>query len=150
MELDCKTIFVGWITTLFVGALPYQTILRVVDCALYEGSTVLYRVALALFTRGEAAILACRTQKDLESALVEQCAQEVVADPLLMAAWAHKIKHEHLMEIYHSLVLQEGALDDVDEQEMEIIHLPHVRESLTSLNLNSSRLCGDGFLNVTG
>jgi len=135
LELDCKKIFVQWSTSLFVGVLPYQTVLRVVDCVLYEGSTVLYRVALALFSQCEAALLKCHTQKEWESALLEHAQQQVLADPLLLAAWKHKIKHEHLMEIYNALVLHEGSLQEVDEKEMEIVSLPTVRESSDIIGL---------------
>lgn len=129
LKLDSKKIFVQWISTFFVSELPYQTVLRLVDCALYEGTTVLYRVALALFSRAEDAILTCSSQKELESALTRQCALETVADPLLEVAWTYNIKHDHLMTIYDTLVLLESALDEVDEEEMEIFHLPSIKES---------------------
>lgn len=46
----------AWFMSLFVGTLPIECVLRVWDCLFYEGSKTLFRVALAIFKAGEAAI----------------------------------------------------------------------------------------------
>ncbi|KAF2464670.1 uncharacterized protein BDR25DRAFT_307023 [Lindgomyces ingoldianus] len=43
----------SWFMSLFVGALPIETVLRVWDAFLYEGPRALFRYALAIFKLGE-------------------------------------------------------------------------------------------------
>jgi len=43
----------SWFMSLFIGTLPTESVLRVWDCLFYEGSRVLFRVALAVFKLGE-------------------------------------------------------------------------------------------------
>ncbi|KAI9276726.1 rab-GTPase-TBC domain-containing protein [Phascolomyces articulosus] len=46
-----------WFLTLFINILPIETVLRVWDCFFYEGASVLFRVALALFKMSETTIM---------------------------------------------------------------------------------------------
>lgn len=48
----------AWFMSLFVGTLPIESVLRVWDCLFFEGSKTLFRIALAIFKRGETQILA--------------------------------------------------------------------------------------------
>ena len=48
----------AWFMSLFVGTLPIESVLRVWDCLFFEGSKTLFRIALAIFKRGEPQILA--------------------------------------------------------------------------------------------
>ena len=43
----------SWFMSLFIGTLPIETVLRVWDVLLYEGSRTLFRVALTIFKLGE-------------------------------------------------------------------------------------------------
>ena len=43
----------SWFMSLFIGTLPIESVLRVWDCLFYEGSRVLFRVALTIFRLGE-------------------------------------------------------------------------------------------------
>lgn len=43
----------SWFMSLFIGTLPIETVLRVWDVLFYEGSRVLFRVALTIFKVGE-------------------------------------------------------------------------------------------------
>ena len=104
------------------------------DCLLFEGSTVLYRVGLALLARAQTAILQCRSQNELEAALGQHNAEELIADDLLKAAWVYHVKHEHLVRDYGCIVNDLGALNDVDEKEMDIIHLPILKENSAILS----------------
>ncbi len=45
---------------MFVCFLPRQTVLRIWDAILYEGSKVLFRVAITLVKMHESELLACR------------------------------------------------------------------------------------------
>ncbi|KAJ1911958.1 hypothetical protein IWQ60_009892 [Tieghemiomyces parasiticus] len=49
-----------WFPLLFVDVLPIESVLRVWDCFFYEGSKVLFRVALALFKLNETTLLQTR------------------------------------------------------------------------------------------
>ncbi|KAJ1987956.1 hypothetical protein H4R33_002638 [Dimargaris cristalligena] len=49
-----------WFPLLFVDVLPVESVLRVWDCFFYEGSKVLFRVALALFKLNETPLLQTR------------------------------------------------------------------------------------------
>ncbi|VDM36246.1 unnamed protein product [Hydatigera taeniaeformis] len=56
-DVDLPLITLGWFLTLFSGVLPMQIMLRVWDLLFYEGSTVLFRIALAIFKIKEEALL---------------------------------------------------------------------------------------------
>lgn len=43
----------SWFMSLFIGTLPIETVLRVWDALFYEGSRILFRVALTVFKLGE-------------------------------------------------------------------------------------------------
>eukprot|EP01126_Amoeba_proteus_P025532 TRINITY_DN2544_c0_g1_i20.p2 TRINITY_DN2544_c0_g1~~TRINITY_DN2544_c0_g1_i20.p2 ORF type:complete len:148 (-),score=35.06 TRINITY_DN2544_c0_g1_i20:715-1158(-) len=62
-HLDMLDVSVGvvipqWFLTLFCGSLPPDSKLRVLDCFLYEGDKVLFRVAFALFAMNQKKIMA--------------------------------------------------------------------------------------------
>ncbi|SAM06195.1 hypothetical protein [Absidia glauca] len=42
-----------WFLTLFINILPTETVLRVWDCFFYEGSSILFRIAMTLFKMSE-------------------------------------------------------------------------------------------------
>ncbi|XP_053733019.1 growth hormone-regulated TBC protein 1-A-like isoform X1 [Synchiropus splendidus] len=54
-----------WFICLFIDVLPIETVLRVWDCLFYEGSKVLFRVALTLVIRHQPEILRCRSLPDV-------------------------------------------------------------------------------------
>ena len=43
----------SWFMSMFIGTLPIESVLRVWDAVFYEGSKVLFRIALAIFKMGE-------------------------------------------------------------------------------------------------
>ncbi|CUT99243.1 small g protein signaling modulator 3 [Echinococcus multilocularis] len=56
-DVDLPLITLGWFLTLFSGVLPMQIVLRVWDLLFYEGSTVLFRISLAILKIKEEALV---------------------------------------------------------------------------------------------
>lgn len=54
-----------WFICLYIDVLPIETVLRVWDCLFYEGSKVLFRVALTLILHHQAEILRARSLPDV-------------------------------------------------------------------------------------
>ncbi|CAF1007561.1 unnamed protein product [Brachionus calyciflorus] len=48
LELDLSSITLNWFLAIFIDALPFETMLRIWDCFLLEGSKILFRYSLAL------------------------------------------------------------------------------------------------------
>lgn len=61
-----------WFICLYIDILPIETVLRVWDCLFYEGSKVLFRVALTLIMHHQPEILRARSLPD-----VCQCFKEI-------------------------------------------------------------------------
>lgn len=55
----------SWFMSVFTGALPIETTLRVWDCFFYEGSRILFRIALTILKLGESKIMASKEPMDL-------------------------------------------------------------------------------------
>uniref|UniRef100_A0AC34RBJ5 Rab-GAP TBC domain-containing protein n=1 Tax=Panagrolaimus sp. JU765 TaxID=591449 RepID=A0AC34RBJ5_9BILA len=56
-DIDLTTITLNWFLALFFDAVPFQTMLRIWDCFLLEGSKVLFRISIALLGLYEEEIL---------------------------------------------------------------------------------------------
>ncbi|XP_029936426.1 growth hormone-regulated TBC protein 1-A-like [Myripristis murdjan] len=54
-----------WFICLYIDILPIETVLRIWDCLLYEGSKVLFRVALTLIRHHQPEILRARSLPDV-------------------------------------------------------------------------------------
>ncbi|XP_034048709.1 growth hormone-regulated TBC protein 1-A isoform X2 [Thalassophryne amazonica] len=54
-----------WFICLFIDILPVETVLRIWDCLFYEGSKILFRVALTLIHHNQAVILQARSLPDV-------------------------------------------------------------------------------------
>ncbi|XP_078479143.1 growth hormone-regulated TBC protein 1-A-like [Lampetra planeri] len=54
-----------WFICLYIDVLPIETVLRVWDCLFYEGSKVLFRVALTLVLHHQREILRARSLPDV-------------------------------------------------------------------------------------
>ncbi|XP_014206949.1 growth hormone-regulated TBC protein 1-A isoform X2 [Copidosoma floridanum] len=63
--LPWAVIVTKWLICLFVDILPTETTLRIWDCIFYEGSKVIFRVALTLIKRNKEKLLACKDFADL-------------------------------------------------------------------------------------
>ncbi|KAK1802606.1 hypothetical protein P4O66_004252 [Electrophorus voltai] len=70
-----------WFICLFIDILPVETVLRIWDCLFYEGSKILFRVALTLIRHNQAYILQAQNLPDIcdrfkqitKGAFVEDC-----------------------------------------------------------------------------
>ncbi|XP_026788105.2 growth hormone-regulated TBC protein 1-A [Pangasianodon hypophthalmus] len=70
-----------WFICLFIDILPVETVLRIWDCLFYEGSKILFRVALTLIRHNQALISQARSLPDIcdcfkqitKGAFVEDC-----------------------------------------------------------------------------
>ncbi|XP_074048189.1 growth hormone-regulated TBC protein 1 isoform X1 [Macrotis lagotis] len=54
-----------WFICLFIDILPVETVLRIWDCLFYEGSKVIFRVALTLIKQNQASILEATNFPDI-------------------------------------------------------------------------------------
>ncbi|XP_030636595.1 growth hormone-regulated TBC protein 1-A [Chanos chanos] len=54
-----------WFICLFIDILPVETVLRIWDCLFYEGSKIVFRVALTLIRHNQAVILEARNLPDI-------------------------------------------------------------------------------------
>ncbi|KAK7882449.1 hypothetical protein WMY93_028623 [Mugilogobius chulae] len=54
-----------WFICLYIDILPIETVLRIWDCLFYEGSKVLFRVALTLIVHHQSEILRARSLPDV-------------------------------------------------------------------------------------
>ncbi|XP_056102959.1 growth hormone-regulated TBC protein 1-A isoform X1 [Rhinichthys klamathensis goyatoka] len=81
-----------WFICLFIDVLPVETVLRIWDCLFYEGSKILFRVALTLIRRHQDLILQAQNLPDVcerfkritSGALVHDChafMQAIFLDP---------------------------------------------------------------------
>ena len=61
-----------WFVAIFANALPVETMLRVWDVFMLEGTKVLHRVALALLRVAEPRLLACADQQEALCVLQEE------------------------------------------------------------------------------
>ncbi|XP_017297447.1 growth hormone-regulated TBC protein 1-A [Kryptolebias marmoratus] len=81
-----------WFICLFIDVLPVETVLRIWDCLFYEGSKILFRVALTLIHHNQAEIEQARSLPDVCEAFkriargpfVEEChafMQQIFTEP---------------------------------------------------------------------
>ncbi|XP_066516240.1 growth hormone-regulated TBC protein 1-A [Hoplias malabaricus] len=81
-----------WFICLYIDILPVETVLRIWDCLFYEGSKILFRVALTLIRHNQALILQARNLPDIcdrfkqitKGAFVEDChmfMQQIFKEP---------------------------------------------------------------------
>ena len=56
-DIDITSITLNWFLAIFIDAVPFETLLRIWDCFLLEGSKVLYRYSCALLFTHKAALL---------------------------------------------------------------------------------------------
>jgi len=76
-----------WFLCLFINILPLESAFRFLDCFFYEGSKMLFRVALALFNANQAVIL----QTDSPATLLDVCQglPQAATDPQQLINYAY-------------------------------------------------------------
>jgi len=68
-KYDLVSKFQKWMNRFFFGILPVPTALRIFDCFLAEGRTVLYRAGLIILQRAEHKLLKAKTELEVETEL---------------------------------------------------------------------------------
>ncbi|KAE8625740.1 hypothetical protein XENTR_v10006376 [Xenopus tropicalis] len=69
-----------WFICLFIDILPVETVLRIWDCLFFEGSKVIFRVALTLIKQSQASIMEARNFPDICDKFKEITKGEFVTD----------------------------------------------------------------------
>ena len=87
-SIDLGLVSLNWFLTLFAGSLRTRCLLRVWDLLFYEGSTVLFKVALALLSTAEAELVAATNSADIFNLLSSLPARAGDADSLLVRVGA--------------------------------------------------------------
>lgn len=64
MDTSCIAMCTKWFVCLFVDVLPIETTIRVMDCIIYEGDKILFRVALSLIKLNTKQFLASKAFPD--------------------------------------------------------------------------------------
>ena len=144
-----------WFSRFFIGSAPYQLCLRVFDIFMYEGSTVLFRVGLAILATFAEPLSQCNTKEDFYQCL-ELCLSSTT-DPsdiikvyfvrgsrewralaidsrtlgAQMACSQFKIKHKHL---YQRLLAYQQIMTEIPSRSMEILHIPRIQCSSDIIN----------------
>lgn len=105
-----------WFICLYIDILPIETVLRIWDCLFYEGSKVLFRVALTLIIHHQPEILRARSLPDVfecfkqitHGAFTLDChtfMQKIFAEPGSLS----KATIEKLREKYKKKILEEES-----------------------------------------
>ncbi len=76
-----------WFMCLYVGYLPTEVMLRVLDALMLEGNMILFRVGLALLKLNEESILATKTMEECHELLKDICASCHDGDKLMKVAF---------------------------------------------------------------
>ncbi|XP_033227042.1 growth hormone-regulated TBC protein 1-A-like [Belonocnema kinseyi] len=89
MGLPWAVIATKWFICLFAEVLPIETTLRIWDCLFYEGSKIIFRVALTLIKRNKESLLACQ-----DFAVLADCFKEITKDSIVLHC------HDFLQSIF--------------------------------------------------
>jgi len=81
-----------WFLRLFVSTFPFQTVLRIFDAFINEGSKVLYRVALAFMKLNKDALLLCSSTNGFLDTLRECASRCTDVDELMKKAFSLRIR----------------------------------------------------------
>lgn len=79
LGLPWPVITTKWFVCLFAEVLPIETTLRIWDCLFYEGTKIIFRVALTLIKRNRANLLACQ-----DFASLADCFKEITKDSIVL------------------------------------------------------------------
>jgi hypothetical protein len=88
----------AWFMSAFIGILPIETTLRVWDCLFYEGSKVLFRIALTILKLGERSILAVSDPMEIFQVVQTLPRQMIDAGALLEACFKRRNSVGHLSQ----------------------------------------------------
>ncbi|ORY83643.1 rab-GTPase-TBC domain-containing protein, partial [Protomyces lactucae-debilis] len=88
----------AWFMSAFIGILPIETTLRVWDCLFYEGSKVLFRIALTILKQGERSILAVSDPIEIFQVVQTLPRQMIDAGALMEACFKRRNGVGHLSQ----------------------------------------------------
>ncbi|XP_020709202.2 growth hormone-regulated TBC protein 1-A [Athalia rosae] len=89
LGLPWAVITTKWFICLFAEVLPIETTLRIWDCLFYEGSKIIFRVALTLIKRNRENLLSCR-----DFTALAECFKEITRDSIVVQC------HEFMQSIF--------------------------------------------------
>lgn len=95
LGLPWAVIATKWFICLFAEVLPIETTLRIWDCLFYEGSKIIFRVALTLIKRNKENLLACQ-----DFAVLAGCFKEITKDSIVL----------HCHDFMQSIFKEPGSL----------------------------------------
>jgi hypothetical protein len=110
LEIDLVMIASKWLLCLFVESFPSTTAARVLDCLIYEGEKVWFRVSIAMLKMHEQKILECDTLPDVMIYLKDAFAKQTDADELLTFAFENVSLANKTIAAHRATVMRE--LDD--------------------------------------
>eukprot|EP01090_Pellita_catalonica_P021180 TRINITY_DN7858_c0_g1_i2.p1 TRINITY_DN7858_c0_g1~~TRINITY_DN7858_c0_g1_i2.p1 ORF type:complete len:675 (+),score=120.67 TRINITY_DN7858_c0_g1_i2:213-2237(+) len=114
-----------WFRRLFVGSLPYASVLRVIDSFISEGSKVLYRVGLAIAKTSTALLLGTKNKNDFVNTLEALSLQFEDQDLLMRRAFGisrMSRKHTDDMDLKNKALVA-----DVKEPEFKAYYIPKIK-----------------------
>ncbi|XP_046616762.1 growth hormone-regulated TBC protein 1-A-like isoform X1 [Neodiprion virginianus] len=79
LGLPWAVITTKWFICLFAEVLPIETTLRIWDCLFYEGSKIIFRVALTLIKRNRENLLSCQ-----DFTALAECFKEITKDSIVI------------------------------------------------------------------
>jgi hypothetical protein len=85
--IDVTLVTFNWFLTLFIDAMPTESVLRILDCFLFEGSKVLFRVALGVLKVNRRRLLSITDPVGLFQALKEIAKHSFDIDHLLKVGY---------------------------------------------------------------
>ncbi|GAB1868972.1 Growth hormone-regulated TBC protein 1-A [Camponotus japonicus] len=89
LGLPWAVITTKWFVCLFAEVLPIETTLRIWDCLFYEGTKIIFRVALTLIKRNRSNLLACQ-----DFTTLAECFKEITKDSIVLRC------HEFMQSIF--------------------------------------------------
>jgi len=87
-----------WFLRLFVSTFPFQTVLRIFDAFINEGSKVLYRVALAFMKLNKDALLRCSSTNGFLDTLKECASLCTNPDELMKKAFSLRMRWKDVQQ----------------------------------------------------
>jgi hypothetical protein len=134
-SIDVSVFTTSWLLRLFVNVFPIETTLRVWDCFLFEGSKILFRVALAYLKLHDEQLKICTDSGEVMTFLSTECKMCYDADRLIKACasfWALRRKQiNELRARYTKELADPSQLTDSD-------NINHPSSNFTTSELNGS------------
>lgn len=111
LDVDLVMIASKWLLCLFVESFPSTTAARVLDCIMYEGEKVWFRVVIAMIKMNEREILECTSLPDVMICLKEAYNGQFDADGLLSYAFNNISMSNVTIQMIRQDIAREMALE---------------------------------------